>query len=349
VRANKCGSPARKQAPVVSWAEASSSEGCAAKQSRAGALQVLAELTAAEAAKAGAVAGAQLLYAQAAARLRTMQASADQRVRRAARAPSPFWPRGCPPCPRARPAPARRRARALWRALAACRRLQTGLLRRRGASRSTPHPTPNQLKASPNALRAARGAQDSLAEGMHLIDFEQLKMENAALREKIEERGDEVARLRRKTHATVQASETARRPARRPGSVSHVPQSWLWRLHQAWLLVRAVARMRCKLFVCLCVAWCLSKGWPHRIVCALKGTMPAVTTARSPGILSSCPHADALTGGCHNGAALCSPPGDASCKEPQHLVTALTGQVGAPDTAPLTSSWEAEAAASEVC
>ena len=110
VRANKCGSPARKQAPVVSWAEASSSEGCAAKQSRAGALQVLAELTAAEAVKAGAVAGAQLLYAQAAARLRTMQASADQRVRRAARAPSPFWPRGCPPCPRARPAPARRRA-----------------------------------------------------------------------------------------------------------------------------------------------------------------------------------------------------------------------------------------------
>lgn len=27
VRANKCGSPARKQAPVVSWAEASSSAG----------------------------------------------------------------------------------------------------------------------------------------------------------------------------------------------------------------------------------------------------------------------------------------------------------------------------------
>ena len=55
-------------------------------------------------------------------------------------------------------------------------------------------------------------AQDSLAEGMHLIDFEQLKMENVTLREKIEERGDEVARLRRKTHATVQASERAWRP-----------------------------------------------------------------------------------------------------------------------------------------
>lgn len=211
-------------------------------------------------------------------------------------------------------------------------------------------PYPNQLKASPNALRAARGAQDSLAEGMHLIDFEQLKMENAALREKIEERGDEVSRLRRKTQATVQASETTCRPARRPGSVSHVPQSWLWRLHQAWLLrFRAMARMRCRLFICLCVAWCLSKGWPHRIVCALKGTMPGVTTARSPGNLCSCPHANALTGACHNGAALRSPPRDASCKELQHLVTALTGQGGARDTAPLTSSWEAEAAASKVC
>ena len=40
---------------------------------------------------------------------------------------------------------------------------------------------------------------------MHLIDFEQLKMENVTLREKIEERSDEVARLRKKTNATVQA------------------------------------------------------------------------------------------------------------------------------------------------
>ena len=44
---------------------------------------------------------------------------------------------------------------------------------------------------------------------MHLIDFEQLKMENITLREKIEERGDEVARLRKKTNATVQASPAA--------------------------------------------------------------------------------------------------------------------------------------------
>ena len=51
----------------------------------------------------------------------------------------------------------------------------------------------------------AEPQQDSLAEGMHLIDFEQLKMENVTLREKIEECGDEVARLRKKTNATVQA------------------------------------------------------------------------------------------------------------------------------------------------
>ena len=56
-----------------------------------------------------------------------------------------------------------------------------------------------------NTADGFQALQDSLAEGMHLIDFEQLKMENVTLREKIEERGDEVARLRRKTNATVQA------------------------------------------------------------------------------------------------------------------------------------------------
>lgn len=49
--------------------------------------QVLAELAAGEAAKMAAVAAAQLRYARLAARLRTMQASADQKVRALAYAP----------------------------------------------------------------------------------------------------------------------------------------------------------------------------------------------------------------------------------------------------------------------
>jgi hypothetical protein len=274
----------------------------AAQPCHADAPQVLAELTAAEAVKAAAVAGAQLLYAQAAARLRTMQASADQRVRRAARASSLFWTRGLPLLFMRTPARACRCAHALRRARAAPPPPQAGpprllALSKRCACASSLH-LGGQLVGLEQARHshptlsitypcAARGAQDSLAEGMHLIDFEQLKMENAALREKIEERGDEVARLRRKTHATVQAS----RPAGRPGSASRAPQSWLWRMCQAWRLVRAMYYMRWGPVIRLCSDWCLGKGWRRRIVCALKGTMPALTTARSPGIpvlLSSC-------------------------------------------------------------
>jgi hypothetical protein len=42
------------------------------------------------------------------------------------------------------------------------------------------------------------------AEGLHLIDFEQLKIENQSLNEKIEERDEELVKLRKKTTVTVQ-------------------------------------------------------------------------------------------------------------------------------------------------
>jgi hypothetical protein len=44
------------------------------------------------------------------------------------------------------------------------------------------------------------------AEGLHLIDFEQLKIENQSLNEKIEERNEELVKLRKKTTVTVQVS-----------------------------------------------------------------------------------------------------------------------------------------------
>lgn len=43
-----------------------------------------------------------------------------------------------------------------------------------------------------------------MAEGLHLIDFEQLKIENQSLNEKIEERNEELIKLRKKTTVTVQ-------------------------------------------------------------------------------------------------------------------------------------------------
>ena len=43
-----------------------------------------------------------------------------------------------------------------------------------------------------------------LADGLHLIDFEQLKIENLTLNEKIEERTEELLKLKKKTTQTVQ-------------------------------------------------------------------------------------------------------------------------------------------------
>lgn len=45
--------------------------------------------------------------------------------------------------------------------------------------------------------------KDELAENLHVIDFEQLKIENQTLNEKIEERNEELTKLRKKTMITV--------------------------------------------------------------------------------------------------------------------------------------------------
>ena len=47
-------------------------------------------------------------------------------------------------------------------------------------------------------------SKEQLAEGLHLIDFEQLKMENQTLNSKIEERNEELQKLRRKHTTTAQ-------------------------------------------------------------------------------------------------------------------------------------------------
>ena len=48
------------------------------------------------------------------------------------------------------------------------------------------------------------GFQEELADGLHLIDFEQLKIENQTYNEKIEERNEELLKLRKKITNTVQ-------------------------------------------------------------------------------------------------------------------------------------------------
>lgn len=60
------------------------------------------------------------------------------------------------------------------------------------------------LTAALKKLEAALREKEQLAEGLHLIDFEQLKIENQTLNEKIEERNEELQKLRKKTRTTVQ-------------------------------------------------------------------------------------------------------------------------------------------------
>ncbi|XP_044298770.1 coiled-coil domain-containing protein 96, partial [Varanus komodoensis] len=61
-----------------------------------------------------------------------------------------------------------------------------------------------KLKRRIQKLEASLKAQEELAEGLHLIDFEQLKIENQTYNEKIEERNEELLKLRRKITNTVQ-------------------------------------------------------------------------------------------------------------------------------------------------
>lgn len=59
----------------------------------------------------------------------------------------------------------------------------------------------NQLKQLEDEVKQKEELEE---EGLHLIDFEQLKIENQTLNEKIEERNDELHKLRKKTTTTVQ-------------------------------------------------------------------------------------------------------------------------------------------------
>lgn len=60
------------------------------------------------------------------------------------------------------------------------------------------------LRTTLKKLERTLRAREQLAEGLHMIDFEQLKIENQALNEKIEERNEELSKLKKKKTVTVQ-------------------------------------------------------------------------------------------------------------------------------------------------
>ena len=65
------------------------------------------------------------------------------------------------------------------------------------------------LRTTLRKLERTFRAREQLAEGLHMIDFEQLKIENQTLHEKIEERNEELAKLKRKKTVTVQVRKQA--------------------------------------------------------------------------------------------------------------------------------------------
>ena len=61
-----------------------------------------------------------------------------------------------------------------------------------------------RLRLALRKLERSVKAKEELAEGLHLIDFEQLRIENQSLTEKIEERNEELLKLKKKTTTTLQ-------------------------------------------------------------------------------------------------------------------------------------------------
>ncbi len=60
------------------------------------------------------------------------------------------------------------------------------------------------LRQTIRKLEKSLKSREQLAEGLHMIDFEQLKIENQTLNEKIEERNEEYTKLKRKKILTIQ-------------------------------------------------------------------------------------------------------------------------------------------------
>ena len=70
----------------------------------------------------------------------------------------------------------------------------------------TPPPLQSNLKLRLECkkLEHAIKRREEVSSELHMIDFEQLKIENQSLNEKIEERNEELLKLRKKTTSTVQ-------------------------------------------------------------------------------------------------------------------------------------------------
>uniref|UniRef100_H2ZR54 CCDC113/CCDC96 coiled-coil domain-containing protein n=1 Tax=Ciona savignyi TaxID=51511 RepID=H2ZR54_CIOSA len=86
----------------------------------------------------------------------------------------------------------------------------------------------NRLKKQEIQLKQ----KEELAEGLHLIDFEQLKIENQTYNEKIEERNEELLKLRKKITSTVQVLTHLKEKLQFVQAENHVRKSQLAEVEQ---------------------------------------------------------------------------------------------------------------------
>jgi hypothetical protein len=89
------------------------------------------------------------------------------------------------------------------------------------------------LKTTLRRLEKTLRSREQLAEGLHMIDFEQLKIENQTLSEKIEERNEELAKLKRKKTVTVQILTHIREKLRHVSNQNVVARDELLRVDRS--------------------------------------------------------------------------------------------------------------------
>jgi len=99
------------------------------------------------------------------------------------------------------------------------------------------------LRTTLKKLERTHRAREQLADGLHMIDFEQLKIENQTLHEKIEERNEELTKLKRKKTVTVQVLTHVREKLRFYEKNNRANQTDLNELEVETMKLRAEVRM----------------------------------------------------------------------------------------------------------
>ena len=122
------------------------------------------------------------------------------------------------------------------------------------------------LRTTLKKLERTHRAREQLADGLHMIDFEQLKIENQTLHEKIEERNEELTKLKRKKTVTVQVLTHVREKLRFYEKNNRANQTDLNELEVETMKLRAevMTGTDCCVFdlvahdpcVCVCICRC---------------------------------------------------------------------------------------------